>query len=771
MMLRVFGTPAARPRAPPARGATRGFARKRARLDEYNTHDAPLRRSVWRKAKVDGEGFYPYKFEDMTPPEVTETVHLASKLHVASPEFWRRAAFAVGDVASALAPKQLATCCHAFGAARWRDEALVSVLAPAIAKCAGEMRPGDLAVTIQSLARSSTRHNTALQALSRAVQANQRIASKGFTMIAESFASMRYQNEGFIQRLDDWADAGGTASCSAEEAVVLAHSLSMFELQSTGPGHIVIAGLCDRFQGVAGVLQPPALHTALLSVARLRCSDATLVQTFERIMSEDLHRLHVKNLPAVLDAFTQLYQSCGENDQMDIEGPEGTQRRRFLARLTSRIARQLRHLRPQDASRAMQGLDRLGFLDPVLLQEASEIVPRQLAMRPAIDTLTLLESYAAAGNADGFMLPCLRRALLPIAPEVAPAAVGGEALAPISKVPISQLDDIEAVRLVAAFIALQHREGLLAAIIALDASDIQIAPSCLLAVAAHVAEALPDERAWMEAAEALRRAESSLPEAWPRAGELSSLAERWRDRAEPMNAEADDVLLAVCAFQEHPAQPSWERHLISHTPACAASLLPGLLLKASLPELRDSSEAALLDLLEGGAIGDMPVSALVAAARALAQPVRGQSGERTIRLRRAVFSLAYRVGDIAEAESEQVSAKALVRTLQALRAAHLDAPTGLLRALARSAAEGLTATELLVALRLLPGATALRDAGCTELLGAAATRAMGQFKSSRQAWALDSLCRNLELELGEVEAVVGAASDDEAEPHGKSMPA
>ena len=51
----------------------------------------------------------------------------------------------------------------------------------------------------------------------------------------------------------------------------------------------------------------------------------------------------------------------------------------FLLQVTGRLARELRLLRPQDAARLLQAIDRLGLVEPRLLRLAAELVPARLA--------------------------------------------------------------------------------------------------------------------------------------------------------------------------------------------------------------------------------------------------------------------------------------------------------------------------------------------------------------------------------------------------------
>lgn len=78
----------------------------------------------------------------------------------------------------------------------------------------------------------------------------------------------------------------------------------------------------------------------------------------------------------------------------------------------------------------------------------------------------------------------------------------------------------------------------------------------------------------------------------------------------------------------------------------------------------------------------------------------------------------------------------------------LEPPALLVTSLANRAGS-LSPEELIAALRPLT-AKSIKLAGGRSLLTAAATRAMGQLKSSRQAWELDGLCKALKLDVGEV---------------------
>ncbi|CAK9085541.1 unnamed protein product [Durusdinium trenchii] len=83
-----------------------------------------------------------------------------------------------------------------------------------------------------------------------------------------------------------------------------------------------------------------------------------------------------------------------------------------------------------------------------------------------------------------------------------------------------------------------------------------------------------------------------------------------------------------------------------------------------------------------------------------------------------------------------------------LLAMGLEPPALVVASLAKTAGT-LTPEEFIAALRPLTGKS-ITASGGRGLLTAAATRAMGQLKSSRQAWQLDGLCKALRLDVGEV---------------------
>ena len=128
---------------------------------------------------------------------------------------------------------------------------------------------------------------------------------------------------------------------------------------------------------MARTLEPAALSTAVLALSKLRASDPEVVISLEQAAWANFQSLHVQSLPMLLDSFVELYVAgCTAEGGLDSEGlsPE---RRSFISRLSSRLSRELVQLRPQDASRALQALDRLGALDPQLLANCAQFVPER----------------------------------------------------------------------------------------------------------------------------------------------------------------------------------------------------------------------------------------------------------------------------------------------------------------------------------------------------------------------------------------------------------
>uniref|UniRef100_A0A7S4RMG5 RNA-editing substrate-binding complex 6 protein domain-containing protein n=1 Tax=Alexandrium monilatum TaxID=311494 RepID=A0A7S4RMG5_9DINO len=765
-MWRALRRPGPRPAAAGAAAAPgrRGFANRKPRwrrLDEYDTYDQPLRMKVWKKVR-EKASFYEYSFEDMSAPEVAETLWLAVKLDVSSDAFWERAATAMGDIAPAMSAKQLATACWAFGAARWRDEAMVISIAPTLSRRISDMKHSDLAVLAQSFARSQVCHPPVLRAISRAAQGNQLLTCKGLAMITGAFASLKFRSEDFLRHLDAWAATGAASRCSEDQAVELAHARGLFGAAAGGDGELADA-LAVRVAESADFLEPPMLLTSAMAFSRLRVADPELLGALQKAVHDDLHRFVVKSLPALLDTFTDLYIACDRAAGVKTGTREsmGPERRRFITHLTGRLARELRHLRPQDACRTLQSLERLGILDPYLLSAVQETVPPRLAAWPPSKLLSLLEAYAAAENSDGFMVACLRQALLPrLARPPTDIASGAAAGIVFDWTLLAQLDDMAVARAAEAFAKLRHREGILALLAVLrgppgGAEERRLAPPCELAVAATACAALSSEAAWAEAAGSL------LPPEGAEGGEASAealgheLRERWLPRAEVAESGAhgtpDTLLMALCAFQGHGQGEAWREALRPLLPACSPALLPGLLMLRPAGEqgpLEDAAEEALIQHLESGHASELPAAAATAALRALARRTEGHTPRQPGPLS-AARRLVARIAELAEAGA--VPCKALVRALQAVRALHVEPPPSLVRLFAEAGDE-LTSAELMVALRLL-SARSVAASGAAPRLGALATRALSGMRSSRQAWELEALCKTLSLEVGDLEAV------------------
>jgi len=751
------------------RGLTVKRRRRFRKLDEYDQYDAPLRLKVWRKVQ-EQKSFYAYAFEDMTAPEVAETIYLAVKLEITSEPFWERARLAIGDVATAFSPKQLATACWALGASKWGDVATANALAPAIGKAAKDFRYADLAIVIQSFARSQVFHAPILRALARAAQDDQRFNAKGLITITTAFATLHFRSDGFLQRLDTWATQGGVNRCSEEQVADLVQALTSLipaqpgvgvddRIGNSSGGSVVggaigtplIEALGRRVAESADVFEPPELLTLTLSFSKLAASDAELVNSLEKALGEELHRLPVKSLPAVLDAFTALYVASGPS-----QAQLGPQRKRFVSLLTGRLTRELRHLRPQDACRSIQALDRLGVIDPNLLAASASLVPRQLAVWPATWLLGMLEAYATAGNRDGFMATCLRRALLPVV--AGPRIVGTGGGGPVDAAMLDQLDDVEVVRAALAFSTISHSAGFLLLLVVLGGPRTSVPPPCRslarcceIALVFTAEQLLQSQSAWNTAVDTLIKAEHAAAQHLVQAVD-DTTRKAWLKSTKVTSEDADDLALAVCAFPGHPALAVWTKELLSFVESCSIAVLPGLLLASGIrdsAELQQLASQALLSRLAAGEGRDLPAAAVVAAARALTLRPHAHNAEQAAGCAEVVLQLAQQL--VTLAECGQASCKALVRMLQVLQALGLEPPAALLGQLASLSAQ-LTPTELLLVLRILP-TRCLQSSKTGDMLSAMATRSLSRLRSSRQAWELQALCERLGLELGEVEAV------------------
>ncbi|CAK0908644.1 unnamed protein product [Prorocentrum cordatum] len=714
-----------RPRRPEPRrrvapGSRRGFGRRRkVRLDEYNQYEAPVKLRMWRNMNKEG-GFFPHQFENMTAHETADTVFAAVKLKVHGPDFWGRAALAVGDAAGSLSSKQLATVCWSFGAAKWSDERLMAALAPYLIRSAGSMRPGHVAVVAQAFARTKVHHAAVLRALSESAEANPRLTGKGYTMLSDSFAALRFRSDGFHKRLDAWAAAGGVNSCTGEEAVALTHSMSLL-LQPgppDAPGGQLLRALADHLaQSLeTGALEPPVILTGLLAIGRLGAADARVLASLEMAVGHEMHRLSALSLPAILDAFTRLYTSGGA-----AEGalPLSEERRRLLGTLTGALTRQLRQVRPQDATRALQALERLGLMDPHLLAGAQELVPSRLAAWPPASVLALLESYAAASNRDGLMLPCLRRALLP---PVGSGGGGSGSEGFLDPAPLAQLDDHAVARAAEAFASLGHREGVAGILVCVGARRRRLQGSCELALAATMQVLCPAAGDWEAAAEALAASEPQAA-GGIRAALGPEAREEWRSRADLPVASADAVLLALLAFPRHSCGQAWAEGLAARAAECDAALLPALLLQggAGHAALCAAAEAALLEHLAAGCAASFQAPAAAAACRALAERAKGRSAPEREPLREGACRLSRRAAELSGGGA--LPPKGLVRVLQALEVFQVSPPRRLVQQLAEEGA-ALTPQEFLLALRALPRRSLGEAPDCARSIAGMATRVM-----------------------------------------------
>ncbi|CAE8679509.1 unnamed protein product [Polarella glacialis] len=207
-----------------------------------------------------------------------------------------------------------------------------------------------------------------------------------------------------------------------------------------------------------------------------------------------------------------------------------------------------------------------------------------------------------------------------------------------------------------------------------------------------------------------------------------AVEKRWRSMADAPKFSSDELLLAFVAFPSHPAQLSWTVALVAAT------------------------EAALLERLASPCgeveVGQLQANAAVAVLRALAHPQRAaerQPKDQEV-LRSALLPVVRHLAALAQ--EQQLPARGAVRALQALKALQLQPPAPLVASLAETAAS-LAPEEVLAAMRLLTPRS-VRDSGSAASLAGLATRIMAQLKSSRQAWELEALCRNLGVDLGEV---------------------
>lgn len=490
----------------------RGFAKRRARLDEYEHYERPLSARSWKKLRL-ADDFFAYRFTEMTPSEVSRSLFVAAKMEVMNEGFWSRGALALRDLSTAMTGRQLSQALWAMGFMKWQDEALGRAVAVAVTKLAPEMKATHLSSCCQAFGRMRFRHVSLLQVLSQEAQravAEGKIAGKGLAMMAEAFADLDFYCMGFLKALDSWAETAGNAKL--EVCLELFHSLSLLATmrQKASPWPSPVSSVPEAVSPVAvkhlaetlalkvKELEAPQLHTAALAMGKLRINDFQVIRAFQQEVLADLSSLHTPSLPPILESFALCFRALEGKDTLDPELLE--EREAFLYRLTGRLARDLRLLRPQEASRLLQSIDHLGLLDPRLLHLATELVPERLSHWTSEELLKLLEAYSAAENSDSFMLPCLRRALVALE---------------------KPLSDLQMLRAAVSFSKLTNSPAL-ASLLELREPNFE-SRSCQLATATV----------------ALREnLEHLAPE------RLS----QWRSAAEPERYTADEVLLAFLAL-------------------------------------------------------------------------------------------------------------------------------------------------------------------------------------------------------------------------------
>lgn len=725
-------------RASLCRTAFRCFARRRRRLDEYDKYDMPMKTKAWLKLQQ-GQGFWPHHFKDMTPEEVSQTVHVASKLR-ASSNFWERASLAIADTAPSMSPKQLASTVHALGISNYSDEQLLAALSPVLRRVAGDMKPNDLVIVIQALSRAKMSSPELLRSLTRTVENCEWIDTKGLCIVTDSFTTLRFCSDGFLRKLSSWAADGKAALCDPDEVVTLAHSLSLLQPVSGGVSEDLVYALASRAETAVSTLEPPALILLVAAFSKLRASSPPLVNSLESRIGAELYKFHIASLPLLLDGLVSLYRASADA----IVAPSGS-RLRLFSQMTGRLTRQLRLLRPQDAGRALQAVAKLGVVDPYLEAAARDIVPSKLATWAAKDLLQLLQSYAGGENRDLFMLSSIRKALLPVS-----QSEGGE----VDPAPLSQLDDLEVCRAVEAFMSLEFLEGILLVTLLVQHQRQRMPPSLDLVFASLVTAALPTHEAWAAAVSALARSEPQASGALTQT--LSSeMLELWLSRSNSTAAAADDVLLALVAHPRHLRSRQWLQELMPRLAECSAHLMP--LLLETLARQGDEAQAHAVDLafaskILHGAAEDFPGPVVVAALRVAGERWHKAPASALGMLRDAASLLVSRLDTLAP----DLSAKAVVRSMQCLRQMRVDLPLSLVKRLA-IVAERLEPGEFLFALRQL-ALRDIRDSHTASEFSAIATRCMQRFRSSRlssnrRSWELDALCKNLGLDPFEVEAV------------------
>ena len=562
----------------------RHFAKRRERLDEYEHYERPLSAKAWKRLREE-ESFLEYRFEDMTPGEVSQNVFIASKMDVENETFWKRASLAMGDVASAMTARQLTQACWAFGASSWHDEALVKALSNPVVKIAPRMKASHIATAAQAFARMKVRHVPVLQALSESAQValnTGRLNGKGLSMIMKAFAELEFFCPRLMALMETWSSAGVSGS-RLDVCLDLFHSLSLFEALSPSPwpspvprvavrNPVAVKELAESLALRVKDLEAPQLHTAVLAMGKLRVDDPNVIRAFQKEVLADLSSLNTTSLPPVLESFALCFQSL---DGKDSKEPEIFQHERedFLLQITRRLARELRLLRPQEASRLLQAIDHLGLVDPNLLAVAAEMVPERLAAWTVEELVALIEAYAAAENRDAFMVPCLRQALVPL-PEA------------MKRPP--EIDGLQMVRAAEAFSSLRHPPGIVTLMSLWTPWTLAGATaSCQLAMAS-LAQNHWREDTWNDAMKKVVDRAAKNAEKFPDGSEMmkalsEALAqhEKWLDASDPDSYPADDILLAILGFPKHVSKSFWCESLSKKISQASLVLLPGLLLRLS----------------------------------------------------------------------------------------------------------------------------------------------------------------------------------------------
>ena len=262
--------------------------------------------------------------------------------------------------------------------------------------------------------------------------------------------------------------------------------------------------------------------------------------------------------------------------------------------------------------------DAWGLVDPKLLSTAAALVPPRLAAYSAPEVLALLEAYAAAGNRDSFMLPCLRKALVPL-----PHALEDR---------LQKLDDAQIVQAASAFALLGHAPGLVALLAVLrepfqrrsaghgarrraattadsgiEQTARHLTPACQLALATLVSLHLSDSQTWAAAASAVMQgaakeaskhqdgASDSLLKKLKQSLEIAE--DPWRSAGKVSLYSGNELVLACLGFPRHSGRAFWYEEVSGSKMAeVSLSLLPGFLRHAAEAELGETRRAPLPSL-------------------------------------------------------------------------------------------------------------------------------------------------------------------------------